>query len=83
MQTYKIEIDKPAIKFLERLPAKEKKRILSKIFKLPNTSGVKKLTGYSNWYRLRIGDYRIIYEKLEDRLIIIILEVGNRGDIYK
>jgi len=44
---------------------------------------IKKLKGYKVRYRLRVWDYRIIYEVHNDELIIIVMEGGNRGDIYK
>jgi mRNA interferase RelE/StbE len=41
------------------------------------------LKGYEDLYRLRVGDYRIIYTIKQDELVIAILKIGNRGDIYK
>ena len=43
---------------------------------------VKKLKGYENYYRLRVGDIRIIFEKEDDKLKIIVIDIGNRGQIY-
>jgi len=44
---------------------------------------IKSLQGYDNLYRLRIGQVRLIYQIENDELIIFIIKVGNRGDIYK
>ncbi|MBQ1393332.1 MAG: type II toxin-antitoxin system RelE/ParE family toxin, partial [Lachnospiraceae bacterium] len=44
---------------------------------------IKKLKGHSNLLRLRIGDYRIIYTVDNGEYIILVIDVGNRGDIYK
>lgn len=44
---------------------------------------IKKLKGYKVRYRLRIWDYRIIYEVHNEELIVIVMEGGNRGDVYK
>ena len=44
---------------------------------------VKKLAGYEDRYRLRVGDYRIIYEVMDGQLIILIVGVGHRREIYR
>lgn len=45
---------------------------------------MKKMVGpWTNRYRLRIGDYRAIYERHDETVTILVLEIGNRGDIYK
>ena len=43
---------------------------------------VKKLKGYEGFYRLRVGDIRIIFEKKDNEYIIILIDIGNRGQIY-
>lgn len=45
--------------------------------------GVVKLKGSNNFYRLRVGDYRIIYTIERDRLLILILKIGDRKDVFK
>ncbi len=65
----------------ERLNIGEKIIILSK--KNHNQLDIKKLKGYENRFRLRVGKYRIIYELHKDILILILIDGGNRGDIYK
>ena len=57
------------------------RRIIIAIYKLPE-GDVKKLKGYENYYRLRVGDIRIIFEKEDDKLKIIVIDIGNRGQIY-
>lgn len=54
---YKIIIKKKAKKFIDKLPKNEKSRIVSAIEKLPNGEDIKKLKGYNDLLRLRIGDY--------------------------
>ena len=44
---------------------------------------IKKLTGYADRYRLRVGDYRVIYEIADERLIILIVGVGHRREAYR
>ena len=80
--SYKIIIDKTALKFISKQPQKEKNRILKAIYMLPD-GDILKLSGKYNLHRLRIGGYRIIYSIDEDKLMIKIIEAGNRGDVYK
>jgi len=49
---------------------------------IKNSNGHKKLKGFENRYRIRIGDYRVIYEVHDDVLLLIIVKVGSRRDIY-
>lgn len=49
---------------------------------LPNGEDIKKLKGYSDLLRLRVGDYRIIYTVDNGELIVIVIDAGNRGEIY-
>lgn len=44
---------------------------------------VKKLAGHDGLYRLRVGDYRIVYEIREDVLVILVVHLGNRRDVYR
>ena len=80
---YKIEINKRARKFIASQQPKQQKRILEAIMKLPDGDDVKRLSGFENVFRLRVGSYRIIYEVYNDKLLIIVVNAGNRGDIYK
>ena len=80
---YQIIIKKKAKKFIDMLPANEKRRIVSAIELLPNGEDIKKLKGYSDLLRLRVGDYRIIYSIDNGQLIIYVIDIGNRGEIYK
>jgi len=83
MTTYQIEFKKQAVKFIRSRTATEQKRLLSEIYKLPHTSNIKKMEGYNNRYRLRVGNVRVIYDKSDDIFLILVLEIGNRGDVYK
>lgn len=80
---YKIEINKRARKFIASQQPKQQKRLLEAIYKLPDGDDIKPLAGYKNVYRLRLGSYRVIYELYNDMLLIIVVNAGNRGDIYK
>lgn len=82
---YKIIIKKKAKKFIDKLPKNERKRIASEIGQLPNGEDIKKLKGENNkgLFRLRVGDYRIIYSVDNGELIVYVIDAGNRGEIYK
>jgi mRNA interferase RelE/StbE len=83
MQTYRIEFRKTVLKFLERQTPNVQKRILSAIRNLPQGTDIKKMAGYECRFRLRVGNIRVIYDRLEDMLLIVVLEIGYRGDVYK
>lgn len=80
---YRIEIDKRAVKFISKQPKPQRERLLRAIYKLPETGDIKQMQGYINYYRLRVGDYRVIYTVNDDVLLVRVVEIGNRGDIYK
>jgi mRNA interferase RelE/StbE len=81
--SYSIVLEKKAAKFISKLPQNEKIRILRAINNLPS-GDTKKLKGQQDneYYRLRVGDYRIIYTINNDELIICVVDAGNRGQIY-
>jgi len=83
--TYKISILRKAQKQLAKIPAGDYKKIKQAILGLaqdPRPSGAEKLKGRQGW-RIRQGNYRVIYEIQDEQLIIIVLDVGNRKDIYR
>lgn len=79
---YNIQLSKKAQKFIKAQQPKQQERILKAIYKLPNEGDIKALAGKSNAYRLRVGDYRIIYELDNSILLVTVLNVGNRGQVY-
>ncbi len=60
MKIYKIILEKKAEKFLYGRTQKERAKLLAKIAELPNSTAIKKMEGYKDRYRLRVGDYRVI-----------------------
>ncbi len=80
---YQIIIKKKAKKFIDKLPINEKKRVISAIERLPNGEDIKKLKGHADLLRLRVGEYRIIYSVDNGKLIVYVVDIGTRGDIYK
>lgn len=79
---YKIKIRPKALHFIEKQDKSQRIRLYKAIYNLPN-GDVKKLVGCKNDYRLRVGNYRIIYELDNEELIILITKANNRGQIYK
>lgn len=82
---YEILITTSAEKLLDKLPTKAAKRLVEAIYKLadvPRPVGCVKLSG-SEHYRIRVGDYRIIYAIMDSQLVIEVLKVGNRKNIYQ
>ena len=81
---YKIVIEKPAEKFIVKLPRPDKERILKAIYRLPDEGDIKALKGQKSrgMYPLRVGDYRIIYTVDSGQLIVCVIDAGNRGQIY-
>ena len=81
---YTIVIEKLAEKFIMKLPRDEKERVLKAINQIPDRNHIKELKGRKNkgLYRLRVGEYRIIYTIDNGKLIICVIDAGNRGQIY-
>lgn len=82
---YKVNILRKAQKQLAKIPASDYKKVKKAILDLtqdPRPPGSKKLKGRDGW-RIRQGDFRVIYEIQDDQLIVIVLDIGNRKDIYR
>lgn len=85
MALYKIEFSKRVRKDFKGLPRNDANRILRKIEALalnPRPPDSKKLTNDQS-YRIRIGNYRVLYEIEDGRLIVLVLKIGNRQDVYR
>jgi mRNA interferase RelE/StbE len=83
--TYALFIERRAQRSLLRIVARDRDRITVAIRGLadePRPHGVKKLSGRNGW-RIRIGDYRVLYEIHDDRLVILVVDIGHRGEIYR
>ena len=81
---YLVRLEKSAVKSIEKLNepiySQLKKAILN-LAKNPRPNGYLKLKGRDG-YRIRVGDYRIIYEIIDNLLIVNVIELGHRKDIY-
>ncbi len=81
----KIIFEKAAEKFYRKQPANQREHILKAIKHLPKTGDIRKLKGYDGMYRLRVGDYRILYtvDHMTGEIIIAVMDIDNRGQVYK
>ena len=83
---YSVEFRPGILKSINHFPKKELLRIKKKIDQLcenlpdPSTT---KLKGNNNFHKVRTGDYRIVYEIHGDRLVILVVKIGHRKDVYK
>lgn len=85
MGKYSIEIKKSAVKEIEHLLSKDAKAVVDKIASLaddPRPHGCQKLSGQEK-YRIRCGNYRILYSIEDDILIVYVVRVGHRRDVYR
>ena len=81
--SYEIKIERKALKFIGKQNREQRIRILSAIYKLPDQGDRKRLGGTDDVYRLRVGSYRILYTVDNGKLIVYVIDVDNRGDVYK
>lgn len=85
-QRYQVELIPAAWRALDRLPDREAERIilaLRLLAQTPRPPGAKKLKSKIDLYRVRVGDYRIIYTIEDDRLLVLVVKTGNRKDVYR
>lgn len=83
---YRIELSRQAERQFRELPRKEQERLGRRIDRLseaPYPKDAKKLTGEEGLYRIRSGDYRVIYMVEDDVLVVLVLKIGHRKDIYR
>ena len=85
MARYRLEFRRSVSKDLRAIPKKDIRRILERIEALPGNprpAGCEKLSGLER-YRIRQGRYRILYEIIDDRLLITVVKIGHRRSVYK
>lgn len=83
---YDIQYKSSVKKDLKKLNQSDRKSIVNKIEKLkkdPKPQGSAKLKGSADLYRIRQGDYRVIYRLANNVLVVVIIRIGHRSDIYK
>ena len=84
MESYNVLMTRSAAKELEKVPATDRRRIVEKIRALgvnPRPAGCEKLSG-DDKFRLRQRDYRILYEIGDTELIVTVVRIGNRKEVY-
>jgi mRNA interferase RelE/StbE len=83
---YRVEVKESAAKALKKIPKPDRKRIADKIDalaqKLPPPD-ITKMKGDNPFHKIRVGNYRIVYEIHDDVLVILIVKIGHRKDIYR
>ena len=82
---YRVEFRPSAVKALKKIPHKDLLRIKKTIDNLahaPTAVSATKLRGNNPFYRIRCGSYRIIYEVHHQRLLILVIRIGHRKDVY-
>ncbi|MBI4540402.1 MAG: type II toxin-antitoxin system RelE/ParE family toxin [Gemmatimonadetes bacterium] len=85
MASYKLLIKPSAAKEVESLPLRERRRIVARIQRLatePRPPGCQKLSGEEK-YRVRQGDYRVVYGMDDAKKELLVVKIGHRGDVYQ
>lgn len=88
MAVYSVQFVRSAQKEFDRLPAKERAKVVDALSLLSvnpysELLRIKKLKGADELYRIRLGDYRIVYEIRNEALVIIVIKIGHRSDVYR
>ena len=86
MSRYHVEIARRAVQSIAKLPRADQQRVRAAIDLLadePRPPGCTKLAGEDSVYRVRVGDYRILYEVIDARLVVHVVRVGHRRDVYR
>jgi len=85
MASYEIEISRTAENQLKKLAENDQLRVVRAVMGLteePHPRGSRKLSGYDDVFRIRVGRFRVLYSVFESRLIILVLKLGHRKDVY-
>ena len=83
---YSVEFRPVVLNSLKRFPKKDLVKIKKKIEELGSnlpSPNITKMKGKNSFHKIRSGDYRIIYEIHDDKVIILIVKIGHRKDVYK
>jgi mRNA interferase RelE/StbE len=83
---YRVEITPAAQRELSKLPKKVQKRIDKRIQALaenPRPPGSKKLEAEDDFHRIRVGDYRIVYQIKDKLLLVLVIRIGHRREVYR
>ncbi|MGH9509056.1 MAG: type II toxin-antitoxin system RelE family toxin [Terriglobales bacterium] len=83
---YRVVFSETAIRALDKIHPQHRARIITRAESLadePFPPGVKKLRGPEGWYRIRVGDYRVVYDVQHQRLVVLVVRVAHRRDAYR
>jgi len=83
---YTVRLNARVGKVLDRLPPDMRRRIVRRLEALednPRPDGVEKLAGVDDLYRVRVGTYRIVYAIRDRELVVIVVRIGHRRDVYR
>jgi mRNA interferase RelE/StbE len=86
MTKYRIEVSATAERQLKKIQREDAVRILRSMSLLasePRPDGCRKMSGYDHLYRIRVGNYRVIYEITEKQIVVVILKIGRRREGYR
>lgn len=84
--SYRIDLTRRAAKGLDSIDLPHRRRVMAVIERLaadPRPPHCVKLSGHDNAWRVRAGDYRIVYEVHDDRLLVLVIEIGHRSTVYR
>ena len=86
MKKYSIELDRRAVKELQSIPLSDQAKVRERINRLsenPRPHGVEKVSGEQKLYRVRQGDYRVVYSIFDQTLKVLVIRIGDRKEVYR
>ena len=86
MGSYQVELARSVEKDLRRIDRSQTATIYSALERLekePRPHGIKKLAGADRTYRIRVDDYRVVYEIADDILVVLVIRIAHRKDVYR
>ncbi|MDE0830157.1 MAG: type II toxin-antitoxin system RelE/ParE family toxin [Vicinamibacterales bacterium] len=86
MTRYSVQITRTAERALKKLPQNDRHRVARTVAMLaidPRPRGARKLSGHDDVFRVRTGRYRLLYSIEDKRLIVLVLKIGHRKDVYR
>lgn len=84
--SYRIDMTRRAAKSLDAIDKPQRRRVMAVIDRLaenPRPAKCVKLSGQDNEWRVRAGDYRVVYQVHDDRLLVLVVEIGHRSAVYR
>ena len=83
---YTVQLTKPVTEFIRGQPPKIQRQLTNKLKRLkenPRPYNCRKIKGADNIYRLKSGDYRIVYQVFDNNILVLVLRIGHRDYVYK